>query len=351
LDLYGKLPQYTSFASAFPNDLAGWNVDREDQSQIAAFGEATYLLPILKVTGGVRELRATTFHDFSTGDYFGEGVPSQTSASNAYTATTPKLAISYEPTKDAMVYATASKGYRIGGYILPFPLNLGICPASLAAYGIVNPKFSYIPDSLWSYELGGKTTWLDNHLSVNASTYYVDWSKVQQTFVLSCGAPYTTNFGDAASYGGELEVQAKLLHAWTLGLEASVTHATLTSVVPNVGATVGEHLLNVPAWTATANAEYHWNVAGDSRIFVRGDYSWIGSSHGSYNVADPAYSYPNHSILNASAGVTHSKFTVSLYAKNLLNDQKIIQRVSIETLETGYVPRPLTAGIKITAVF
>jgi outer membrane receptor protein involved in Fe transport len=181
--------------------------------------------------------------------------------------------------------------------------------------------------------------------------YYLDWKKVQQTFTLACGSAYTANFGDAASYGGELEILAKPMRGWTLGLEGGVTHATLTSVLPNVGASVGEHLLNVPAWSATASTEYRGTVAPSTSAFVAGDYDWVGPSHGNYNMADPAYNYPLYAILNASAGVTLSNVTVSLYAKNLLNDQKIIQRVSIELLEEAYIARPRTLGVQFKAAF
>jgi hypothetical protein len=136
-----------------------------------------------------------------------------------------------------------------------------------------------------------------------------------------------------------------------LGLEAGATHATLTSVVPNVGASVGEHLLNTPEWTATASGEYRWPVTSQANAFLRADYDWIGQSHGSFNVNDPAYSYPTYSILNGSAGVTLGNVTISAYAKNLANDQKIIQRVSLELLEDAYVPRPRTVGLQFKATF
>jgi iron complex outermembrane receptor protein len=347
LNLYGKPPEQTSFADAFPNDFAGYNSGKEDQSQIAVFGDFTYyVLPTLKVTGGVRELRANTSFDFNTGGYFAQGIPPHTGASNGYTATTPKVSISYDISNDATVYADASKGYRIGGYIVPIDLTTGLCPASLAAVGISNPQLSYKPDSLWSYELGAKTDWADKRLSVNAAAYYVDWKNVQQTFALSCGSLFTANFGDAVSYGGELEILAKPVRGLLLSLEAGATHATLTSVAPNVGATVGEHLLNTPAWTATAGSEYRWTLATHRSAFIRGDYDWIGPSHGSYNPTDPAFDYPSYSTLNASAGVDLANVTLSVYAKNLANDQRIIQRVAIELLEDAYVPRPRTIGIQ-----
>jgi iron complex outermembrane recepter protein len=352
LNLYGKPPQDTSFADAFPNDSAGFSNGKEDQSQIAAFGDFTYyVLSDLKVTAGVRELRANTSYDYKTGGYFAQGIPPQSQASNGYTATTPKLAISYDVSNEATVYANASKGYRIGGYIVPIDLTTGLCPASLAAFGITNPQLSYKPDSLWSYELGAKTNWVDNRLSVNASAYYVDWKNVQQTFALSCGSLYTANFGDAVSYGGELEILAKPMRGLLLGIEAGATHATLTSVSPDVGASVGQHLLNTPSWTATASAEYRWPLATKTNGFIRGDYDWIGPSHGSYNTSDPAYLYPSYTLLNGSAGFNLGDVTISLYGKNLANDQKIIQRVSLELLEDAYVPRPRTIGIQFKAVF
>jgi iron complex outermembrane receptor protein len=351
-NLYGKAPETTSFGDAFANDSAGYSVGKEDQSQIAAFGDFTYyVMPTLKVTAGVRELRANTSYDFKTGGYFAQGIAPESSASNGYTATTPKLAVSYDISDEATVYANAAKGYRIGGYIVPIDLTTGLCPGSLAAFGITDPKLSYKPDSLWSYELGGKTTWAENRLSVNVSAYYVDWKNVQQTFALSCGSQYTANFGNAVSYGGELEIQARPIRGLLLGLEAGATHATLTSVVPNVGASVGEHLLNTPEWTATASGEYRWPVTSQANAFLRADYDWIGQSHGSFNVNDPAYSYPTYSILNGSAGVTLGNVTISAYAKNLANDQKIIQRVSLELLEDAYVPRPRTVGLQFKATF
>jgi iron complex outermembrane recepter protein len=352
LDLYGVPPEDTSFADPFANDLAGWNRGREDQKQIAAFAELTYAVtPKLKLTGGARTLHAQTSFDWDNGGYFAQGIAPHTSDSRSYNATTPKASLSYDVSSDASVYATASKGYRIGGFIVPIDLTTGTCPASLQAFGISSPQFSYSPDSLWSYETGAKTTWAENRLSVNGSIYYVDWKNVQQTFSLSCGSQYTANFGTAESYGGELEILAKPARGLTLGLEGGVAHSTLTQVVPNVGATVGEHLLNTPEWTATLQGEYQWPVFSRASAFFRTDYDMVGRSNGSFNVDDPAYSRPGYALLNASGGLRYANWSASIYARNLLNDHKIIQRVAIELLETAYTPRPLTAGVQITAKF
>jgi len=68
-------------------------------------------------------------------------------------------------------------------------------------------------------------------------------------------------------------------------------------------------------------------------------------------VEDPAYSRPSYTLLNASGGLRYANWSASLYARNILNDQKVIQRVPIELLETAYTPRPLTAGVQVTVSF
>jgi iron complex outermembrane recepter protein len=84
---------------------------------------------------------------------------------------------------------------------------------------------------------------------------------------------------------------------------------------------------------------------------VRADYDMIGRSNGSFNISDPAYDRPSYTLLNASAGLRQGSWSASLYARNLLNDHKIIQRVPIELLETAYTPRPLTVGVQVSARF
>jgi hypothetical protein len=79
--------------------------------------------------------------------------------------------------------------------------------------------------------------------------------------------------------------------------------------------------------------------------FVRADYDMIGQSHGAFSTTDPAYYQPGYNVLNGSVGFNSGAFTVSLYAKNLLDNSKIIARPSINFTEEGYTLRPLTIGL------
>ena len=60
---------------------------------------------------------------------------------------------------------------------------------------------------------------------------------------------------------------------------------------------------------------------------------------------------PLASVLNANVGIDTGSLQVSLYAKNLLNDRKIIQRPTIEQLTSAYTLTPLTVGLSVSKQF
>ncbi len=79
---------------------------------------------------------------------------------------TPRFALSYALSDEARVYAQAAKGFRTGG-------------PNLTASTLFGIPSTYEPDSLWNYELGLKSHWLDRRLVFNAAVYYIDWQDLQ----------------------------------------------------------------------------------------------------------------------------------------------------------------------------
>lgn len=350
--IYGVAPQDAPvFAGAtFPNNSVATDDTAEDEKQYAAFADVSYrILPTLKATAGLRYSYAPTiFNDFQ-GGYFSIGVPPVSTRAKFY-ATTPKFSLTYDVTPDATVYASASQGFRIGGseiYVSP-----SLCAADLTNLGLTSAPTNFNSDSLWSYESGVKARFLDDTLSVNLDGYYVKWKNIQQTVTLPiCGYTITTNVGDAEIWGPELEIAYKPVPALTLGLSTEYTHDALTKVTSSVGASVGEHILNVPEWMATFRFDYTQPLSDNIKGFVRSDYDWTGPSYGSFNPTSPDYSRPVYSVLNANIGVKLSSCEISLFAKNLLDDHKQIQHPAILSEYEAYTVRPLTVGLGIKATF
>lgn len=339
-----------------PNEFAGdiiyYGSGRYDERQYAGFGQADFdILPTLHGSVGLRYVYARTAYTFNGGGYYNVGntIPFVDVAN--YYSVNPKFSVTYDVTPSSSIYATAAKGFRLGGPIAP-PVPTGPnnpCSQDYIDLGIkggANP--SYGSDKLWSYEFGTKASMLERTLSVNAAIYYIDWQNIQQTIDLPiCGYQYTANVGNAESYGAELELHYKVpfVKGLTLGVTAGATKATITSSNNPQTAAVGEKVLNTPDWTATFSVGYDWPITDDYEGYIRGDYDWTGRSHGSYQQTNSNFSNPQYDVLNLSAGVIYGPYDLSLYVKNATNDQTIIQRPEIDSVVTGYTVQPMTIGM------
>ena len=94
---------------------------------------------------------------------------------------TPRYYVSYQVDDKNLLYASASKGFRIGGANKPIPTESEACTENLAEIGYGRAPRAYDPDSLWSYEIGSKNGALDGRLQVNSSLFYIKWSNIQQS--------------------------------------------------------------------------------------------------------------------------------------------------------------------------
>jgi len=317
-----------------------------DQQQYAVFAQADYnILPDLKATVGMRYEYATqnyfrnSFGILSFGNVFPFGAQTDTYAF------TPKFSLDYTVNDEVSVYSTIAKGFRLGGPT--GPVASSVCGDNLRDFGISSKPTKYGPDKLWSYEAGVKSRLMDNRVSINADAFYIDWDNIQQQINLpECGASITQNFGAAESYGTEFEVRALVTPELTLGISGDITRTVITASPNPQTAQVGQDVLNVPKYTFVFSADYDFPINDEMDAFIRADYDLVGSSKGAFSQTDPAYNEPSYGVVNGSLGVTTGPYEVSLYGKNLGNNQKIIQRPAINFTSEGYTLRPLTVGLR-----
>jgi iron complex outermembrane receptor protein len=357
------------------NDLVWTVLDHNDTKQYAVFGQIDIdVTPTLHVGLGDRYVKAKERFTESGGGFFDFGgggtgtcniVPPATSCvptppSGPYTqsadfsTSTPKVTVTYDVTAFSSLYATAGKGFRLGGATTPN--TNAACIAGLKQLGYNNVPTNYDPDSLWSYELGTKSLVFEKSLSINADIYYIDWKSIQQSIVIPiCGGQFNTNVGNATAIGGEIEARYKppVLSGLTLGLNLGGEHAYITSTVNPTAFAVGDHVLYTPEYTATVLADYSWHLTEALGAFVRGDYEYTGKSYGAFSpqASQPFYIDPAYSVVNLNAGITLGIFEVSAFAKNLADNKTILQSPQINGVTEGYTLRPRTIGLAVQAKF
>jgi outer membrane receptor protein involved in Fe transport len=330
------------------------NVDEADEKlynerQYAIFGQADYdFLPDLHGAIGMRYLYARDVVNFTTYGFYQIGNFSPfNQLAHAY-AFTPKFTLTYDVDPDSTVYASASKGFRLGGPE-PSPAPFGpttVCNIDFTNLGISTDPLKFASDKLWTYEIGSKNRLDDNRLSLNGSAYYTQWSNIQQQIYLpTCGYYVTLNVGDAEIYGGELEASYRPLPGLTLGANASYQHAAISRTDNAATVAVGQRLIDVPYQTFDVSGQYDYPIAADMTLTFRADYTWQGRSNGSYQYGNSNYYNPSYGVVNGSIGLETERYDLSLYVKNLGDDRTLIQRPELNTVVEGYTVRPLTIGV------
>ena len=354
-------------------------VDKVVDKQIALFGEVNFkITETFKATLGLRVSKLDyTGSVWETGPFLGTTIVTQSSDTDK--PVTPKAVLTWQPDHDDLVYFSASKGFRPGGP------NVGvgnICLGNLNSLGLSQVPGQFSSDSLWSYELGSKNTFLEHTLQINASLFYIDWNNIQQNVYLpACGEQFTANLGKAKSEGGDIDVLYKPLEALTLDLAAAYTDARLTKTscagaLTYVGAGVcsgaggltaapiasnGDALLGAP-WTFTSSAEYHFPQWEGRTPYFRLDYQHSTAQKSKLQGQDPSNALYDTTIpglpivnnLSGRAGLRFNGFDLSAYANNITNslplmfESRDIAYTPTDTLYFGRSARPRTIGITAT---
>jgi outer membrane receptor protein involved in Fe transport len=322
-------------------------VDSVTDKQIALFGELNFkFTDTLKATVGLRVSRLDYSGSvYGTGPFLGTTLDTQ--SSDTEKPVTPKAVLTWQPDHDTMVYASASKGFRPGGP------NVGvgdICTPNLTALGLSQVPGKYSSDSLWSYELGTKDTFLDRKLQVNASIFYIDWNNIQQNVYLpACGEQFTANLGKAKSEGGDLDISFRPIEPLTLDLQAAYTDARLTKTscagtfefngtacAGGDGTTAlpiasnGDALLGAP-WTFTSSAEYVFPEWQERKPYLRFDYQHSTAQKSLLQGQDTRNALFDQTLpglpvinnLSARAGVRFNGIDLSVYGNNLTNSNPL----------------------------
>lgn len=174
--------------------------------------------------------------------------------------TTWRLAADYDLGPDNMVYASASTGFRSGGF------NSGQGPAAL------QPTFD--PETVTAYEIGSKNRFFGNTLQLNLAAFYNRYNGLQEQRQVPQGGTTLSiieNSGRARAYGVEAEMLWRPVRALEIGANLAWLDAKYTEY-DQVPAPFGTSIL-VPDATRTAPTVVNGVTiapAGQRRVFAPG---------------------------------------------------------------------------------
>jgi len=306
----------TLITCPWPNNLIWTQNNPGTQKDTSVFGELYYkFLDKFSLTVGARKywLKQTT--DYTANGFLDLGPTPSSPQENTQSGTDPKVGLSYQATDAAMVYASASKGFRAGGAQANFP--------ACTLPGLPLSDIEHIQsDTLWSYEAGTKIQIPDTRILLTAAGFHINWDHLQQQVALPCGFYLQLNGGSALINGGEIELTGKVTSSFQLRFGAGYEKTDITNPGPlsHAGVMSGSHIEGVPAWTASVGGIYTKTLTSELDGFVSADYSYTGNSISLLNGGSGLIgSRPPYSLANLRFGVKRDTQELSLNFHNLGN--------------------------------
>uniref|UniRef100_UPI00356B424D TonB-dependent receptor n=1 Tax=Neptunomonas sp. TaxID=1971898 RepID=UPI00356B424D len=289
-DLVRKRTTYSDYTSSFSTQ------------RISAYGELTSTLSDnFRLTSGLRIEQIES--DYSTSDNFTSDTDEVLFGG--------RLSLEYLINADHTLYGLISRGYKVGGFNASNDLSLA--------------QQTFDTETLWNYEIGSKDTWIDNRLQTQISFFYQQRDEAQikgnkTTFNIIGNAPdnidYVDNVDNAYSYGIEAEARwdlnSKISLFGSLGLLNTKLEDASLDIVD------GREAAQAPSYQYTFGANFNHGKGWFSGIDIEGkDEFYFSDSH---NQTSEAYT-----LLNARAGYKTKDWSVTLWGKNLTDEDTYVR--------------------------
>lgn len=303
----------------------------------SVFGELTmHLTPDLGLTAGIRHAKVDTNNMFisaspSASNFSKLGVDQSTSE----TVATYRTNVSYKLSKDVLLYSNIATGYRPGGF------NPG------ASTPVDIPSTSFGSDNLVNYEIGTRTSWLNDRLTLNAALYRIDWDKMQTSVIRQTGAATfyssTQNVGKAQIDGLELEAGFRATKNLRLSAAYSLSDARIVEAVA-LTSKVGDPLPGTPKNSSSLTVDWRNPNSSGGQYVASATYRNVGERLMALNssVTMPAY---NQVDLRAGIEMANG-LDLSFYVNNATNEIPIYMNVKTAVPNFSYyaIGAPRTLG-------
>lgn len=268
----------------------------------------------------------------------------------------------YQIREEVMLYGSVGTGVKSGAFN-----NTANPVAAFASNDLVTE-----PETVTSYELGMKSSWMDNRLNLNLAIFYMDYDDLQVRLgCVDCGPGgipdrFLSNAGEATSNGFELEMV--VLPTDSLRINVGVgyndsTYDRLENVEDQRAGNIlrdasGNTVAFAPEWSINASAQHTTELMG-GLLTSRLDITYLDDRFSESSF----HNYPDdvleaQTLLNARVGYrpTNDKWGISLWVQNLTDDDSDVYR----TFGSAFLPmgtnrvqlqEPRTYGVSLDYSF
>ncbi|QNQ08233.1 TonB-dependent receptor [Sphingomonas alpina] len=329
---------------------------QSSQQTYAAFGQATYdVSNAFSITGGLRVHRENIRYRFrDRGNNVTYGMPDCATATptasvkistcDSDTVVTGKAALQFRPSDDVMLFASYARGYKGLAYDLTSTYTVRTPLASGPLKGVpvadaVAARQPVAPENSDAFELGFKTSLLDDRVTFNMTAFYEVFRGFQaQSRDDTTGQNILNSLGKVTSRGVETEISARLSRDFTLNAYGAYTVARMDDFpnatcfpqqtvaqgcVGGIQNLSGKPLPNAPRWNLSANGQYDIPLGDNTKAFL------LASAHYQSKVIfsllqDPDSVQKGYALVNLGAGIETGPVKVTLFVNNLFDKHYVL---------------------------
>ncbi|MGY1409663.1 TonB-dependent receptor [Luteimonas sp. A611] len=227
----------------------------------------------------------------------------------------PKVSLDYQLTPDVMIYGSASRGFKSGGYNIR--ANTTAVPRSGEPFN---------DESVDSFEIGTKMGLLDQRLFLNLAAFHNIYEDIQlSVFTALPGGGFFgdfTNAGKGTVTGVEAEYQFMPTEHWLISGNLAWLDAEYDEFMSGgVNIADTQYFTNAPEFSGAINVEYRTDLANGGNLSARVGYSYQSEVWPTTDLS-PVIRQEGYGLVNA--GViwrANDAWSFSLQGTNLADEE------------------------------
>lgn len=245
----------------------------------------------------------------------------------------PKVTLTWTPADNHLFYATYGRGFRSGGF-----------------NGVGGREF--LPETVDNFELGYKSTWMDDRLLLNVAAYRAESDDFQFFYVdfNAGGAQVIDNLEEVLLTGLELELKWVATENLSFYASGGFQDSDIEAFNPNLGvpAARGNKSPRTTEHTINLGALYEASLSATLDGFFRVDYEIRGDRYWHPDNVDVMDSV---NLLGARIGVAAERWSITAWGKNL-GDEFFYEDFNAQTFtglpsNIGFATTPRSYGIDL----
>jgi iron complex outermembrane receptor protein len=266
------------------------------------------------------------------------GPPVNLNEARTFDAVTPRFALAYHVTPAILPYASIARGYKAGGFN-------PTAPSGAASFG---------SETTWSYEVGVKSGFFDERVTLDFDLFDVDWQNLQLDVPNPQipGRFFTANAGDATTRGVEVELRALVQPGWSVFSAFGYNDPHFDSGSHAEGQDVGGNVLPyAPQTTWTIGTELVRDLGSGLTFYGRAEANGYGHYFYDATNAQSQASYFLADFRAGLAGVRPLPWRVDGWVRNALGENYIPLAFPFPLAPSGYVGEmgaPRTFGVTVS---